>query len=146
MKINTLQRYGLRAMIEIALHDQKTGLYQKNIAKNQKISNRYLDHIISRLKVAGLIKNKAGKKSGYILARKAKEITVLDIMNAFQTDVQIVDCIDDDYDCEKKENCVVGKFWWELNETIKNFLKSTSLHNLVNEHSKVNMMDQMLGS
>ncbi|MBN2638797.1 MAG: Rrf2 family transcriptional regulator [Bacteroidales bacterium] len=137
MKVNTLQRYGLRAMIEVALHNQD-GLFQKDIAKNQNISNRYLDHIISRLKAAGLLKNKSGKKSGYILGRKPEDITVLDIMNAFQTDVQIVDCVDADFECEKKETCVVGKFWWDLNGCIKTFLEATSLKSLVFQQNQVN--------
>lgn len=137
MKVNTLKRYGLRTMIEVALHDP-SGLFQKDIAKNQKISNRYLDQIIARLKAAGLLKNKSGKKSGYILGRKPEDISVLDIMNAFQADVQIADCIDNNYDCEIKETCVVGKFWGDLNSCIKTFLESTSLKSLVLQQKKVN--------
>jgi len=145
MKVNTLQRYGLRAMLEIALNDQNTGMYQKNISKNQKISNRYLDHIISRLKAAGLIRNKSGKKSGYVLAKKPNRITVLDIMNAFQTDVQIVDCVDADYECEKKNTCVVGQFWLDLNDTIKKFLQSTTLESLVAQQKESSeAVDQLI--
>ncbi|MBN2615070.1 MAG: Rrf2 family transcriptional regulator [Bacteroidales bacterium] len=136
MKVNTLQRYGLRAMLEVALHDQ-SGLFQKDIAHNQKISNRYLDHIVSRLKTAGLLKNKSGKKSGYILGRDAAEITVLDIMNAFQTDVQVVDCVDSDYECHQKPGCVVGRFWMDLNTCIKDFLSTTTLKMLAKEQEKI---------
>lgn len=136
MKVNTLQRYGLRAMLEVALHDQ-SGLYQKDIAQNQKISNRYLDHIVSGLKTAGLLKNKSGKKSGYVLAKKAEDITVLDIMNAFQTDVQVVDCIDKDFECARRDGCVVGNFWMELNNNIKDFLSATTLNMLAKEQEKI---------
>lgn len=137
MKVNTLQRYGLRAMLEVALHDQ-SGLFQKDIAHNQKISNRYLDHIVSRLKTAGLLKNKSGKKSGYILGKNPDEITILDIMNAFQTDVQVVDCVDNDFECDRRPGCVVGKFWMELNTSIKDFLSATTLNMLAKEQERIN--------
>ena len=49
-------------MLEIALNKSPGGVYQKDIAKNQEISVRYLDHIIAALKVAGLITTVRGKK------------------------------------------------------------------------------------
>lgn len=52
----------MRAMVEIAKADQKTGIFQKDISKNQKISLKYLDQIIQSLKTAGLIVNVKGKK------------------------------------------------------------------------------------
>ena len=48
MKINTKTRYGLRTLLELALNnDNRGGIYQKEIAERQNISNRYLDHIIA---------------------------------------------------------------------------------------------------
>ena len=42
MKINTKIRYGLRTMIEIANAQDDNGVLQKDIAKNQNISLKYL--------------------------------------------------------------------------------------------------------
>lgn len=137
MKVNTLQRYGLRAMIEIALDEGQHGVFQKNIASRQKISLRYLDRIISGLKTAGLIRNKAGRRSGYVLARPASEITALNILNAFQADVQIVDCVNPDVECSLKEICVANSFWEELNICIKDYLKSISLQKLIDQKKRL---------
>lgn len=66
MKVNTKIRYGLRAMLELGLNENKknyTGLLQKDIAENQKLSVKYLDPIINSLKAKGLIKNAVGKKA-----------------------------------------------------------------------------------
>lgn len=63
LKLNTKIRYGLWAMIEIALQEENKGIFQKDIAKNQEISEKYLDHIIASLKASGLIKNVCGKKA-----------------------------------------------------------------------------------
>ncbi|HRS19749.1 MAG TPA: Rrf2 family transcriptional regulator, partial [Bacteroidales bacterium] len=67
MKLNTKTRYGLRAIIEIAMNSSEHGVLQKDIAKTQNISNKYLDQIIAELKSADLIVNTGGKKSGYRL-------------------------------------------------------------------------------
>src|SRR5690554_4558994 len=86
MKITTKTRYGLRAMIEIARETNEQGILQKEIARRQDLSNKYLDQIILGLKLADLIMNVHGKKSGYILARPAEEITLFDIYQAFEPD------------------------------------------------------------
>ena len=137
MQVNTLQRYGLRVMIEIAMDEEQQGLLQKNISENQNISLRYLDHIIRGLKTAGLIRNKAGRKSGYILTRPAPEITTLDIMNAFQADVQIIDCADPFYECEMKATCSTNPFWIGLNDLIKDYLEGTTLEMLATKQKKL---------
>ncbi len=139
MKVNTLQRYGLRAMIEIALDKEQHGVFQKNIASRQKISLKYLDHIIRGLKTAGLIRNKRGRKSGYILTRPASEITALNILNAFEADVQIVDCVSPDVECILKDICIANSFWGGLNMCIKNYLKSVSLENLIDQKKRLDV-------
>jgi len=63
-------RYGIRAILEIAMNEKAKGILQKDIAENQEISYKYLDHIINSLKVAGLVARAAGRKSGYVLTRK----------------------------------------------------------------------------
>lgn len=138
MKVNTLQRYGLRTMIEIARDEEQCGVFQKYISQRQKISFRYLDHIIRGLKTAGLIRNKAGKKSGYILAKPASRITVLNIMNAFQTDVLIVNCVDPGIECKLKTVCIANQFWGGLNNLIKDYLQETTLQSLLNQQKYLN--------
>lgn len=137
MKVNTLQRYGLRTMIEIALDEEQNGVFQKHISSRQKISLRYLDHIIRGLKTAGLIRNKAGRGSGYVLARPASKITILNIMNAFQADVLIVDCIDPNIGCELKTGCIAHPFWEGLNNLIKNYFQETTLQTLLNQKNNL---------
>lgn len=133
MKFNTKTRYGLRAMIEIARETDNSGIFQKDISERQQISNKYLDHIIYALKVAGLITNVKGKKSGYILTRRAVEISVLDINNAFEPGICVVDCIMNNYECERENACSAKNFWVGLNDLISNHLKNTTLQNLLSQ-------------
>lgn len=134
MKFNTRIRYGLRAILEIALEESENGVFQKDISERQKISNKYLDNIIAALKTAGLIINFKGKKSGYRLTRRPEEIKIIDVFNAFEPGVAVVDCIDDRYICDLKSKCAVRDFWDGLNNTIIDYLESYTLEDLIREH------------
>lgn len=137
MKFSTKTRYGLRAMLEIALCKSENGIYQKNIAENQGISYKYLDHIITALKVSGLVTKAAGRKSGYLLTRKPSEITIYDIHNSFEPGVCVVDCISKNYSCKRKDTCASKGFWGQLNNQIIEYLKSTTLQDLMEEQVKL---------
>ena len=133
MKFSTKTRYGIRAMVEIASDQSGTGVFQKDIAKNQDISIKYLDHIISGLKAADLICNVKGKKSGYILTRPANDITIYDIHNAFENGICVIDCVSLNFQCEKDGNCGAQIFWKGLNDVVLKYFKNTSLQDVLLE-------------
>ena len=139
MKFNTKTRYGLRTMIELAVNEDKDeGTFQKEIAENQDVSVKYLDHIIAALKAAGLIVNVGGKKSGYRLNKPAEEITIYDIYVAFEDDLAIIDCLLPDGQCSRKQNCVLRDYWCELNESIRTSMVSQNLKDLAVKYMHVN--------
>jgi len=133
LKITTKTRYGLRAMMEIARETSNNGIFQKDIATRQKISNKYLDQIILSLKSAGLISNVRGKKSGYVLSKPAQEITLLDIYKAFEPDIQVVDCIAPNYICEKEKYCSAKLFWVGLNNLVTDYFRSFTLTDILSQ-------------
>jgi len=138
MKINSKIRYGLRTLIELALHNDNTGVLQKDIAKNQQLSEKYLDPIISALKVSGLIINVGGKKSGYILNKLPSEITVYDIYKTFESCPSITYCLSRPDICEREKKCSAKEYWMDLNEVIINHLKTTTLESLTERHKELN--------
>ncbi|TDN97244.1 RrF2 family transcriptional regulator [Sunxiuqinia elliptica] len=130
MKFSTKTRYGIRAMLEIAKDESQSGVFQKDIAANQDISVKYLDQIIHALKVAGLIINLKGRKSGYILTRNASEITMLDIHNAFEPGICVIDCLAKSFDCERKSFCEVIGFWEKLNHMVVDYFEQVTLEDI----------------
>jgi Rrf2 family protein len=118
MQLNTKTRYGLRAIIEIA-KEGDIGIFQKEIAERQNLPIKYLDAIMAGLRAAGLIRNVKGKRSGYILAKPANEISIYDIYRAFEPELAIVECLNDPILCNLEIGCRVREFWGELNSTIK---------------------------
>jgi Rrf2 family protein len=118
-------------------------VFQKDIAHAEAISFKYLDQIIAELKSAGLIETAGGKKSGYRLTKSPSEITVYDIYKAFNSDLKILDCIDNDI-CSKTKNCAAQIFWSSLNDTIKQEMLNTTLKELAEKQNKINQQEQYL--
>ncbi len=139
MKFNTKTRYGLRTMLELTLNAERDeGTLQKEIAKNQDVSVKYLDHIIADLKAAGLVVNAGGKKSGYRLNKPAEEITIYDVYLSFEDQLTIIDCLQVDGECPKKGTCVLKEYWYELNQSIKTSMESQNLKELAEKHKIAN--------
>jgi Rrf2 family protein len=130
MKMNTKVRYGLRTMIEISLPENEGGILQKDIASKQGISEKYLDTIIAGLKVAGLIKNAAGKKSGYILSKSSDRISVYDIYRAFEPEPGLAPCLGNHELCPRTNHCAAMEYWNELTFHLSSHLKNKNLKDL----------------
>ncbi len=139
MKISTRTRYGVRTMIEIARGHPDRGVFQKEIATNQLLSLKYLDHIIHALKTARLISNTKGKKSGYVLTRNPSEIKVFDIHRAFEPGICLVECLSGTYNCDLIDGCKARGFWGQLNNLIHSYFNSVTLDDLI--RGKVSLED-----
>lgn len=145
MKFNTKTRYGLRTMIEIAMQGNEHGVFQKEISERQEISFKYLDQIIASLKASGLIVNSDGRMSGYRLARDAGEINVYEIYKAFEHELMIIDCLQEEVYCKRQGKCATMDFWRGLNDLIVEYMESVNLQELsdkqkvLNEHESETM-------
>jgi Rrf2 family protein len=132
MNITTKPHYGIRALLEIAKAPEGEGVLQKDIALNQELPNKYLDHIIRELKVANLISNRGRKKSGYILSKPASEITVYAIYRAFEPELCLVSCVDCKCECTRAVlQCPTQPLWQELNKRMIQFMQVVSLQDLM---------------
>jgi len=118
-------------MLEIARAVEPGGVFQKDIAVNQNLSLKYLDHIIHALKTARLIANAKGRKSGYVLTRSPGEITIYDIHRAFEPGICVVDCVGKDFKCDFSGQCHTQGFWRNLNNLLLTYFKSVTLKDLL---------------
>ena len=143
MKINTKVRYGIRTMIEIAMHWNGEGVFQKEISRRQEISFKYLDQIISLLKASGLILNKEGRGSGYKLSRDPERISVYDVYRAFENDLCIIDCLSPGSDCKRDQICPTKDFWHQFNVHMIDFMDSTTLSDLVKKQKELQQSEEL---
>jgi Rrf2 family cysteine metabolism transcriptional repressor len=69
MKMSTKGRYGVRLMIDLALHSGEGPVLLKDIARRQGISEKYLWNLINPLKTVGLVRSIRGAHGGYQIGR-----------------------------------------------------------------------------
>ena len=127
MKISTKGRYGLRAVLDIAMQDEAASV--SSIAARQFISENYLERLIAMLKKAGIVNSVRGAQGGYVLARPAEEISVGEVLRALEGDLNPVDCAEIGGSlCEGADTCVT-KFVWKriadsINQAVDNLMIS----------------------
>ena len=120
-------------MIEIASSTDSSGMLQKDIAKNQHISLKYLDPIISALKLKGLIANSKGRGSGYRLTRPTEEITMYEIYTAFEQ-ITVIECINNCGFCERSiHDCKAKNYWSEFRADFIQLLQKKNLQQIIEE-------------
>ena len=136
MKLSTKGRYGARAMLDIAVHKDNGPCVMKDISKRQDISPKYLDHILSALRRAGLIKNIRGKGGGYILSRPASAITLKDIIEAVEGSLSPVECVDNPALCDRSAECPTIDVWRNVRDAVDGVLSAATLESLVELQKK----------
>ena len=75
MKLSTKGRYGLRAMIDLASHEEEGAVSIASISERQNISESYLEQLVRPLRKAGFIESVRGAGGGYVLAKPADSIS-----------------------------------------------------------------------
>ncbi|MCL2592515.1 MAG: Rrf2 family transcriptional regulator [Defluviitaleaceae bacterium] len=139
MKISTKGRYGLKAMIDIAVADNCISL--KTIANRQGISENYLEQLVSVLKKAGFVKSIRGAQGGYTLNMPADEITVGDILRTMEGSISPAACVDDSlqYDCSDDlcVNCVTKPVWEKINNSVNDVVNNITLYELTQGVEKI---------
>ena len=132
MKISTKGRYGLRAVLDIAMHDEAASV--SSIAARQFISENYLERLIAMLKKAGIVNSLRGAQGGYVLARPAKEISVGEVLRALEGDLNPVDCSEIDGSlCEGPDTCVTNFVCKRISDSIKQAVDNLMISELANE-------------
>jgi len=84
VKLSNKGRYGVRAMFDIAFHNEGRATQIREIAERQDIPARFLEQIFQDLKRAGLVSSKRGPRGGYQLAKASSEIRIGDILRALE--------------------------------------------------------------
>lgn len=133
MKLSTKGRYGLRALIDLALYSENETVSIQSIARRQNISDSYLEQLMRKLRSAGLIVSVRGAQGGYKLARPANEISVGDVLRALEGSLEAVTCGGEDNSCQGADLCVTKFVWERINNSIRDTVDSIKLSQLVEE-------------
>ncbi len=136
MKISTKGRYGLRAMVDLALNSGAGHIPLNVIAERQNVSANYMEQVFSVLRKGNLVKSVKGAQGGYVLAVHPSQIKVGDILRLLEGDLSIVE--PGETDRENQVDQFLSNFLWaRIDECINNVVDSITLEDLVREYSNL---------
>jgi Rrf2 family protein len=124
--------YGLMAIHYIAIHDDRGAVSVKRIAEEFAIPQQLLAKILQRLAKQRLIVSQNGPKGGYVLTRRASEISIGQVIRALEGPISIVSCLEDS-DCPQMERCSLRRPITKLQAAITQMLDSMSLAELTSD-------------
>jgi len=133
MIISTKCQYALRAVYEIARSNNGRVMTIGDIAKAQRVPQRYLEGILNQLRKGGLLEAQRGRSGGYKLAKDAKDITVGEVVRLIDGQIRAVECVEESRttECPLWDNCVFLPTWRKVQEAINRTLDSTAFSQLL---------------
>lgn len=126
MKISTKGKYGLTIMIALARKYGEGPIPLKSIAKENNLSEHYLEQLASPLRNAGLIQSVRGAYGGYKLPREPKEIKAGDVIRVLEGPIMFVEGIENEEPAKQA-------LWLKITEAVKDVLDNTTLADLAQE-------------
>jgi len=136
MKLSTKGRYGVKAMVDLAINYGKDPVSIKSISERQNISECYLEQLFSPLRKANLIKSVRGAQGGYILNNDPKDITVAEIMEVLEGPIEISDCLEEDT-CSNLDCCATRLLWARIKDSIDSVMQSTTLQDMLDDYNNM---------
>jgi Rrf2 family transcriptional regulator, cysteine metabolism repressor len=132
MKLSTRTRYGIRAVLALAENHGMEPVQLKNIARQQQISVKYLEQLMTMLKSAGIVSSVRGAKGGYVLARPPGNITLSDCFVCLEGNVITVECVNNEAYCPRTGTCPAREVWEDVDKAVMDILKTTTLQDIIN--------------
>ena len=136
MKLSTKGRYGVKAMVDLAIHYGEEPISIKSISERQNISEYYLEQLFASLRKVNIIKSIRGAQGGYGLSRAPKDITVAEIMDVLEGPVEISDCVDEGT-CTNVDCCATRLLWVRIRDSINSVTNSTTLQDMVDDYNNM---------
>jgi Rrf2 family transcriptional regulator, cysteine metabolism repressor len=139
MRISCKVEYGIRALLDLALHSQVGPSLSRETATRQSIPETYLNQLLLQLRRGGLITSVRGPRGGHMLARTPDTITVLDIMEALEGPLVVVAEVNGDIKSgtPSETDTLLDDVWDDLRQTMHTHLSSITLQDLVDRKQAV---------
>ena len=141
MRIPMKVDYGVRALVDLAIHYEESGSATVStavIARRQQIPEQYLDRILLSLKQAGMVSSTRGPHGGHKLSKNPYHVTLTMVMNALSdTPTAPVNCIVEPDDCNLSAACAQREVWQSVEEAIDGILNTTTIGNMAAQQSQI---------
>lgn len=130
MKITTRGRYAVMALVSLAAASRGNPVSLRDIARQEEMSEQYLQQLFARLRRRGLVRSVRGPGGGFILARRPSEITIGEIIRSAEGKEPRIGCRRSGRRCGMIDRCRTQNMWETLESRIEEFLDSMTIENL----------------
>jgi Rrf2 family transcriptional regulator, cysteine metabolism repressor len=139
MLFSTKAEYGVRLMVELGRSEGSGPVALSAIAEAEMLPLSYLEHLVAKLRSAGLVTSTRGAHGGYSLARPAAEIDMLDVVQALEGPIAPMECFYElpdgrvlcSHESDGDRACATKLLWTRVHGGITKALAGTTLADLV---------------
>jgi Rrf2 family protein len=135
MRLSTKGRYGLRALVDLAAHEEGEAVSLARTAQRQKLSLNYLEQVFGMLRRGGIVAGVKGSNGGFRLTRDMDEITVKEVLEALEGEFSIAEDAGEDTQ-DPVRNALRELLWDEIDRRVDQFLQEKTLGSLVREYRR----------
>ncbi len=130
MRIPMKVDYGVRALVELAMHYGERQVQTSEIASKQGIPESYLVQLMTTLNRCGLVQSRRGPHGGHSLAVEPSTINLHVVMTTLDGNTSALDCLSYASDCIFADSCAQQEIWKSVEEAIEGVLTNITLEHL----------------
>ncbi len=127
MNISVKGEYALQAIFDLASQPPGEPVKIAEIARRQKIPQKFLELILASLKQAGFVESRRGAEGGYLLARPADSLTVGEVLRFIEGSLQ------GKGQKRRKGDAPFGEMWRQVDDSISKILDTATFGSIVRD-------------
>lgn len=139
MLFSTKAEYGVRLMVELGRQPGSQPISLNTVAEAERLPLSYLEHLVAKLRKAGLVESQRGAHGGYRLGRAADQIEMLEVVQALEGAIAPMECFQVDpegkvscsHESDGDRACATKLLWTRVQGGVTKALAGTTLAELV---------------
>lgn len=130
MQISRAGEYGVLGLLHLAQQPAGQPVMIDAVSRDGDIPKSFLAKIFQDLAKAGLLRSQRGAGGGFVLARPADRISILEVIEAIDGKIALQRCLGDLPDCDKREGCALCGLFEEAQDRLKEVFGQMTLAEL----------------
>ena len=139
LKINRQTDYAVRVILALSKKPKGTRLPTSAIGREMLIPPALLQRIVAELAGGGFIETQAGRDGGISLAHNPHQITMLQVVEHFEGELYLSDCVLKPGECPFERKCPVHCQWVRLKNLLRDEMSRITFHSLVEDASRIEL-------